>query len=84
LVRRLAADLAAAEPVEQVVEEAGWTVLRIAGGSCAVTGTGDAVVLDAEATDAPTLERIQAVVAERLERLAASEGLRVRWSPPQP
>ena len=84
LVRRLAADLAAAEPAGQVVEEAGWTVLRIVGGSCAVTGTGDAVILDAEAADAQTLERLQAVVGEHLERLAASEGLRVRWGAPQP
>jgi hypothetical protein len=94
-VRRLAAQLAAAETseraderaveqgveqgVEQVAEEAGWTVLRLAGGSCAMSGTGDTLVLEASAPDAATLTRVQDVVGRHLEQLAADEGLRVGW-----
>ena len=82
-VARLAAEVlgeqAIEEGVEEVAEEAGWTVLRLAGGSCAMTGRGDAVVLEASAPDAATLARVQDAVGGLLERLAAAEGLRVRW-----
>jgi hypothetical protein len=88
-VRRLAAQLVAAETeqrddqraYQQVAEEAGWTVLQLAGGSCAMSGTGDTLVLEASAPDSATLARVQDVVGRHLERLAADEGLRVRWVP---
>jgi hypothetical protein len=78
-VRRLAADLVAAQEVEDVVDEAGWTVLRLTAGSCALTGSGQAVLLEARAPDDATLGRVQDVVGGRLERLGATEGVRVVW-----
>jgi hypothetical protein len=78
-VARLAAEVPGEEAVHEVAEEAGWTVVRLAGGSCAMTGRGDAVVLEASAPDAATLARVQNAVGGLLERLAAAEGLRVRW-----
>jgi len=63
----------------EVVEEAGWTVLRLAGGSCSMTGTGEAMVLEVSAPDDATLAAVQDVVGGHLERFAAREGLRVVW-----
>ena len=78
-VRRLAAHLGRRTDAGEPVEEAGWTVLRLAGGSCSMTGTGSAVVLDVSAPDDASLAVVQDLVGGSLERLAADERLRVAW-----
>ena len=78
-VRQLAADLARRGDVDEVVEEAGWTVVRLAAGSCSMTGTGDTLVLDATAPDDATLAVVRDIVGDSLARLAAAEPLRVDW-----
>jgi uncharacterized protein len=54
-------------------------LVRIAGGTCLLSPTADALVLQATAPDAESLARVQDVVGRHLERFGARDELQVTW-----
>ncbi|OHV41417.1 hypothetical protein BCD49_07160 [Pseudofrankia sp. EUN1h] len=62
------------------VETPHGTMLTIAGGTCLLTATGDALVLHATAPAAEDLDRVKDVVGRHLERFGARNELTVTWT----
>ena len=76
-LKRLCNHFAHKLPVE-LTEDRG--VLPFEFGTCRLQATPQALLLDAEAADAQTLERLQNVVVSHLDRFAWKEGqLPVNW-----
>lgn len=76
-LKRLCNHFAHKLPVE-LTEDRG--VLTFDFGTCRLQATPDALLMDAEAADAETLERLQNVVVSHLDRFAWKEGqLPVSW-----
>lgn len=48
-------------------------------GRCTLQTTPDGLTLRAEATDEASLQRVEALVAEHLERFGKREDLKVKW-----
>jgi len=76
-LKRLCNHFAHKLPVE-LTEDRG--VLPFEFGTCRLQATTEALLLEAEAADAETLERLQNVVVSHLDRFAWKEGqLPVNW-----
>ncbi|MFR0689029.1 DUF2218 domain-containing protein [Enterobacterales bacterium AE_CKDN230030158-1A_HGKHYDSX7] len=76
-LKRLCNHFAHKLPVE-LTEDRG--VLPFEFGTCRLQATSQALLLEAEAADAPLLERLQNVVVSHLDRFAWKEGqLPVNW-----
>ncbi|MFF0518148.1 DUF2218 domain-containing protein [Actinomadura nitritigenes] len=59
-------------------------VIRFAEGRCAMHATNTRLLLDAEADSPERLQRIQAAITARLERIGRRDRLTVVWSPVEP
>ena len=75
--KQLASHLGGKVPAEEVSD--GWR-LSIAGGTCTLRPTADALVIGANAPDAESLARVEDVVGRHLVRFGARAGLVVDWS----
>ena len=76
-VKQLASHLGRKAEVEQRADD---VLLRLAGGSCALSSDDAAVHFRAEAPDEDTLARVEEVVGGHFERFAAAHGVTVTWT----
>jgi uncharacterized protein len=63
----------------EVVEEAGGTRLKMAGGECLLRPGGETLELLASAPSAEDLDRVMQVVGSHLERFGQRNELHVEW-----
>ena len=76
-VKQLVSHLGRKAEVEQREDD---VVLRLAGGSCALSADEAGVHLRAQAPDAESLGRVEEVVGGHFERFAAAEHVVVGWT----
>jgi uncharacterized protein len=63
----------------EVIEEAGGTRLKLAGGECLLQPQGESLELLASAPSAEALDRVTQVVGSHLERFGQRNELHVEW-----
>jgi uncharacterized protein len=65
----------------EVLEEAGGTRLKLAGGECLLRPQAGSLELTASAPNADDLDRVMQVVGSHLERFGQRNELHVAWQP---